>query len=485
LAANVSEPTNTRVIVWDVQRAYNRAVPSRVHLALIPLLLSVGASGCKESAPPCMSMGMPSELVQRARLLRLDVYDSGVRCDGITVTAGSPPPSQTKVVAAGQPITLDIPAGLHAMVLTAFGDDAGTQAIGAACTESDLKADSARCFMLALSPVPDLAEPVDLSAPTCDGGPCACTQTPDSCPIGSYCGVDGNCAGGCKATADCVALGGVTRLCDVPTHRCVECLGPSDCAPGKRCSPSGACVDGCDVPAGSLCPGALACCSNLCIDTDDELSSCGACGRACNSASVSTPQCKNGLCTSACVAGRGNCNKPIAPAADDGCETDLNDVTHCASCTTVCNLPNATPACPAGSCTVQSCGANFFNCNGLNPDGCECPGVDLADGMMGCCAGGTCQPLHANGLGQTFRDCTALGTYTEALARRAATAFPLANADPLGPFKMTCGASEVIFKRNAMMNECAGWGFTGALLGKVKHVMTNCMCPTGGDLPWQ
>jgi hypothetical protein len=412
-------------------------------------------------------------VAMRAAQLRLDVYSGEARCAGASLAPGAPPPLASKSVAAGQPITVDVPSGRSVLVLTAL--DAAGALLGSACTEAELGAGSSLCFNLTLAATPDAAMPL-----SCDGGACACTAVPDSCPAGYYCGGDGNCTAGCKNNGDC-AQG--APLCQVAQHRCVECLGPTDCAPGKRCSPGGACVDGCDVAAGSNCPGAIACCANLCVNTALELSSCGACGRACDSSNVATPACVGGLCTSTCVAGRGNCNKPIAPAADDGCETNFYDVMHCGSCTNVCNLASAVASCPSGTCKVQSCTATHFNCDTMDANGCECTGVDLADGMNGCCPAGQCQKLHNNGFAQTFYDCTALGTYTSQLATRAATLFNIAGGTI---FNSTCSGNDVVFKRNAAQTECAGWIYNGPAKGYAKHwPTTNCMCPTTADTPWQ
>jgi hypothetical protein len=70
-------------------------------------------------------------------------------------------------------------------------------------------------------------------------------------------------------------------------------------------------------------------------DVATNVSHCGACGRTCSSLGVSAPICMAGLCTPACVEGRGDCNHPIAPMPDDGCETNLYDVANCGACMTI------------------------------------------------------------------------------------------------------------------------------------------------------
>ncbi len=456
------------------------AAPPSVAVAL--LVAAAMAAGCGGNGKPCLAMGAMSDIVARAAVVRLDVYDAGARCAGGSVAEGAPPPSLSKVAAAGQPLTLDVPAGAHLLVLSAFADAAGTRLIGSACTTADVHAGQPLCLDLTLAELPDLALPgggdVDLARP-------ACSPAPDDCPVGQYCASDGNCAAGCKAAADCAATP-ATPLCDTVGHRCVQCLGPSDCPLGKQCSPSGSCVDGC-VAAAPNCPGADQCCGNLCIDVTSDLSNCGACGRACASAHVTTPACNSKLCAPTCAAGWADCNHPIAPVADDGCETNVYDVNRCGACNApACSLAHATAACPAGSCTVAACAAGWFDCDAKPADGCECAGTDLGDGAHGCCAGG-CQTQHNDGFGHAFYDCIAAGTYSEALARDAAHAYdaavtPFGNTCPNGTTKVICAMSS---------SACTCWAYAdsanaGSAVGRARQNTTSstCYCPTSGDQPW-
>jgi hypothetical protein len=312
-----------------------------------------------------------------------------------------------------------------------------------------------------------------------------CTTSPDSCPAGQYCAIDGNCALGCKGDGDCAATPS-TPHCNTSDHLCVQCLSPTDCPVGKQCSPSGSCVDGCTTAAPNC--GTNQCCSNLCINVNTDLSNCGACGRACSSAHVTTPGCNNKLCAPLCAAGWGDCNHPIAPNADDGCETNLYDVTHCGSCTgAACNLPHATPDCPAGSCTVKTCNANYFDCNAKASDGCECPGADLGGTAGGCCTGGTCQTAHTDGFGHNFYDCVTSG-WSETLARDAAKAYnstitPFGNTCPNGTTKVICSMSST---------SCTCWAYddsnngANSAKGKAKEnkASNTCFCPSSTDTPW-
>jgi hypothetical protein len=452
---------------------------------VVLLVLASSSSGCGGFEPPCMSMGTMSDVLARATLLRLDVYDAGAHCDGARISDGAPPPSLSKVASAGQAIKLDVPAGHHVLVLSAFADSTGSELIGSACIETDVHANQPACFNLALADLPDAASPVDnpdmAGAPDLARPPC--TTSPDNCPSGQYCASDGNCAAGCKVDADCAATA-TTPRCRLDQHRCVECLGTGDCPLGKLCSPSGSCVDGC-VPATPNCQSGDQCCSSLCIDVSKDLSNCGACGRACSSAHVNTPSCSNKLCAPACAAGWGDCNHPVAPNPDDGCETNLYDVAHCGACgAPACSLPHATPDCPSGSCTIKSCATGYFDCNGTASDGCECPGVNLGGATPGCCAGGACQSAHTDGFGHAFNDCEK--SYSEQLARDAANAAGFAT-----PFGNNCpnGTTRVICGQSATSCTCWAWGDSASsnpATGRARQNTASnvCYCPTVGDQPW-
>ena len=110
---------------------------------LVAVTVAVGVAvgvGCGGREKPCMSMGSMSELLGRAAIVRLDIYDGNAHCNGATVADGAAPPTLSKVAAAGQPIKLDVPAGRHVLLLSAFSDAMGTQLLGSACIETDVKA---------------------------------------------------------------------------------------------------------------------------------------------------------------------------------------------------------------------------------------------------------------------------------------------------------------------------------------------------------
>jgi hypothetical protein len=410
-----------------------------------------------------MSMGPMSDVIGRAQLVRLDVYDNGAHCDGARVADGAPPPSLSKSAASGQPIKLDVPAGHHVLLLSAFADSTGGELLGSACVETDVKANQPACFNLTLADAPDLGagESADLAGVAVDMAP-----------------------PGCASEADCAATPS-TPHCKTDERRCVQCLVTTDCPLGKQCSPSGSCVDGC-VPAAPNCNTGEQCCSNLCIDVAKDVSSCGACGRACASAHVTMPACSNKLCAPSCAPGWGDCNHPVAPNADDGCETNLYDVAHCGACgAPACSLAHATPDCPAGSCTIKTCNANYFDCNAKASDGCECPGTDLGGTAGGCCTGGKCQTTHITGFGTSFYDCET--TFSEQLARDAAKAAGFA-----APFGNNCGpmnGEQVICGQSSTTCICWVWADSASnnnATGRARQNTNNntCYCPNSGDQPW-
>src|SRR5262249_23041263 len=61
-------------------------------------------------------------------------------------------------------------------------------------------------------------------------------------------------------------------------------------------------------------------CNSGCVDLQTDKLNCGACGRSCALANASTTSCNGGACAPTCQAGYLNCNVPVPPAPDDGCE---------------------------------------------------------------------------------------------------------------------------------------------------------------------
>jgi hypothetical protein len=90
----------------------------------------------------------------------------------------------------------------------------------------------------------------------------------------------------------------------------------------------------------------------------------------------------------------------------DGCEESTYSVENCGACGAACSSAGgATPACPAGECTV-SCGGALDNCNDedVERDGCE-TNTDTNPAHCGGCGEG-CGDEHVLELGCVSGSCT-------------------------------------------------------------------------------
>jgi hypothetical protein len=218
----------------------------------------------------------------------------------------------------------------------------------------------------------------------CDvsSGDCvACLPSDDACPLGQYCTATNTCTTGCKSSNDCTpatdggseagdaatAEGGPELFCNPNTHQCVGCVTDDDCPPGSVCNASSVCVAGCT--AQHACASGQSCCSSSCVDEQNDVNNCGGCDNACTSISNGTVACHDGACAvGACDPGFADCDANPA----NGCETNIStSPTNCGACGMVCLLPNATPACSSGNCTIVQCSAGFANCDGQDANGCE------------------------------------------------------------------------------------------------------------------
>lgn len=131
------------------------------------------------------------------------------------------------------------------------------------------------------------------------------------------------------------------------------CTSTSDCAKGK------------------------ACCNKKCTDVQNDKNNCGDCGNVCELPNV-VPQCRVGRCQLTCQAGWGNCNGE----RDDGCELDVKEnLTNCGICNRTCVAQNAAPVCRMSMCNVGTCNANFEDCDTDSTNGCE---VDTRIDSMHC-----------------------------------------------------------------------------------------------------
>jgi len=333
----------------------------------------------------------------------------------------------------------------------------------------------------------------------------ALAATPLKCPPGLA-----NCNGACRDTS-------------INPDHCGGC--GVTCAPGQMCR-NGMCVAcTCSPPAPAPCPTGQIVCNGTCVDPRTDSRNCGSCGticpsgQTCRSGACSTPTfctpgagqaCYTGpagtqgvgICqagTQTCLADGsawGACTGQQTPRAeicgnglDDDCDgvvdngccpsgttncggTCVNtssDPANCGACGQVCAAPNATATCVQGTCNIGGCSPGFVDCNGVVADGCECEGT--------ACCGSGCQTKHSNGLGQSFFDCTALGTYNQMQANEAAQAWPQVGTVTT----VLCDSGSALTKQTA--TQCATWAYSGTASGHVV-VGSTCVCPSITDASW-
>jgi hypothetical protein len=107
--------------------------------------------------------------------------------------------------------------------------------------------------------------------------------------------------------------------------------------------------------------------TNGCETALDTLTSCGSCSQGCVLPHASET-CSTGSCAIvACDPGWGNCDEINA----NGCETSLDTLTTCGTCTGVCDLPRASESCASGTCAVTTCEMGWGDCDTSATNGCE------------------------------------------------------------------------------------------------------------------
>jgi hypothetical protein len=229
---------------------------------------------------------------------------------------------------------------------------------------------------------------------TCDpSGTCAIK----ACSPG-FADCDKDPSNGCEVdtTTDEGHCGGCGNVCGTVAHGKAACVA-GQCAVGS-CDPGwGDCnvtfSDGCET------------------DVTSDIANCGACGRACkDGANVASAACAMGVCASACVPGKANCNLPMAPMADDGCETDATKVGNCGGCGNACGAgaPTSTPL----SCLMASPMTNVttYVCGCVHDGDCKEAGAGGTCSNGVCtCGGNACRPGEVCQHGSSGDGCTCHG----------------------------------------------------------------------------
>ncbi len=269
----------------------------------------------------------------------------------------------------------------------------------------------------------------------CDGNPTnGCeTRTVDSASNCGGCGrgcaganptcANGQCGTGCpgmgqtRCGATCVDTLTDNENCGMCDLRCGTAPnGQNRCTNGTcrlSCNPgfadcNGAVVDGCEVQlgttqncgsCGNACSGTTPVCDTsfldamgrpscrnacaggteqcmlpgsstvICANTMNNPQHCGACNTPCAPGANQSAVCASLTCNRACTSGFADCNGNVS----DGCETQLNSITNCLACGTMCSFANAAAACGSGGCAMGACNSGFGNCDGMPINGCETP----------------------------------------------------------------------------------------------------------------
>src|SRR5262249_47553078 len=205
-----------------------------------------------------------------------------------------------------------------------------------------------------------------------------------------------------------------------------------------------------------------------CETPTNDVSNCGGCGNVCMPDNATANMGKGTQCSYTCMTGFADCLK--VGADTDGCETPANDLAHCGGCAPCDTAQSMGANCVSSVCQYSGCQPGYIDCDQTPPNtnGCEC--------STPMCCGAACQPVHSNGLGQTYLlMCVALGTpgnaatYTVAMATAAQQAWP-AGTDST----KTCGngsnAAACVTRTGA--STCAVWCYTKVLAGHVFEAPT-------------
>ena len=241
------------------------------------------------------------------------------------------------------------------------------------------------------------------SAGTC--APCAVANGIANC-AGGECGI-ASCSTGFGNCNQLVADGCETDLMSNTSH-CSICDSPCDLRNAQAACSGGLCIiEQCDFGYADCDARPLTGCeANTLLDP----SHCGECNKLCQP--VGSSACANGVCqTTGCAPGTGDCDG----VPDNGCEVDTTStLEHCSFCGNLCALANATAACSASQCVIESCDTGFEDCDGVDATGCE---VDIDGSSIHCgacdapcstanntsraCSGGRCSYVCNSG----FADC--------------------------------------------------------------------------------
>ncbi len=276
---------------------------------------------------------------------------------------------------------------------------------------------------------------------------CNLANTNEACVTG-VCAIE-SCVQG---FADCDMMPGTG--CEVDVTKVANCGTCGNVCPSGPNSTS-SCTNG---TCGLMCAANFADCDNNptngCeVDLRTSIANCGVCGHVCSGANSVSTACTNGVCAPTCVDGFGDCIKPAAPMADDGCETvTLDNVFNCGACGRTCLGTNTASRVCTGSICTSTCDLGFANCTtpavGTNDDGCElavntngfnCGGCgNDCSGALSCGAG----PLTQKMCGCTTNPtCGTMGTCSTGICSCSGTACGMGENCVAGACSCNNGAS--------------------------------------------
>ncbi|MBK9266227.1 MAG: choice-of-anchor L domain-containing protein [Polyangiaceae bacterium] len=208
-------------------------------------------------------------------------------------------------------------------------------------------------------PPPECTTSVDCAAspkgPVCNPTTNTCVAclpggADDVCPQGQYCTNFNTCEVGCTDAIDCPA----PLICNPQENKCVGCVIDTDCPQGSVCG-GGTCYPGCSGV--QPCMPGMSCCGGNCYDLATDVNNCGSCNNPCPTLPNATPACVDGLCTmGTCATAFADCDKNVM----NGCEWNVLQDGAC-KC-----VPGTTQACyqgAPGTEAVGPCKAGVQTCN--------------------------------------------------------------------------------------------------------------------------
>ncbi len=310
--------------------------------------------------------------------------------------------------------------------------------------------------------------------PSCSASTCSytCHAGLADCNASAAPDTDG-CETSLSSISSCAACG---NACDTSRSTGAGCNGTT-------CTYTG-CVSGW-ADCSTAAPDTNGCETSLASPT-----SCTACGSACDTAHSTGAGCTGTTCTyGGCASGYADCST-AAPDLD-GCETSLTSTSSCGACGRACDSATGTPSCNGTTCSYR-CKPGLGDCNAAtapDTDGCE-TSLTTTSNCGGC--GVTCKACHShsNGLGQSYYDCNPPNTYRQTAAMEACTAYGQGTCGAVTVGCNDAGSASVVCACTGTGFFSPGycWEYAGPNVGQVFPITvifgTCAGCPSGGGTTW-